>query len=187
MNKKINFLILVLLFFWILLLLYRQKELSRSLLHADRSVSELLCLENLRTRYLLTSVDSLFETNHDEGLLLLINRDENLDTWVRYLETHFPAWPLTVVRNGTLFSAGSKMCETQIPFPELLDIPVNILCYYRRGTCRYFFLYEPANPWRLGMDIKVLRKIYEKSIEMACYNDGYLPDLYIWRAIQTSN
>jgi hypothetical protein len=163
MNKKIYFLIMILLFFWILLLLYRQKEVSRSLLHADRSISEFLSLENLRACYLFTPVDSLVEINHDEGLLLLINRDENLDTWVTYLETHFPAWPLKVVANETLIPLGSKMCETRISFPEVLDIPVNILCYYRRDTCRYFFLHEPANPWRLGLDMKILRKFYEKS------------------------
>jgi hypothetical protein len=179
MNKKINFLILMLLLFWILLLLDRQKELSRSLLHADRSVSELLKLENLRARYLFTPVDSLFETNHDEGLLLLINRDEHLNTWITYLKTHFPTWPLTIVANETLLTAELEVCETQIPFPKLLDIPVNVLCYYKEDICRYFFLYEPANPWRLGLDIKVLRKFYEKSTEMACYYDGYLPDLYI--------
>ncbi|MCD6235207.1 MAG: hypothetical protein J7K63_09250 [Candidatus Marinimicrobia bacterium] len=163
MNKKMHYLILILLFLWLLLLLYRHKELTRCLLHAERSATELLSLENLRARYLITPVDSLFETGSGEGLLLMINRDENSQTIKSYLQTHFPAWPLIVVANRQSLPAGCESCDSRISFPESLDIPLNILCYYRRDTCRYFFLYEPANPWRLALDMKILRKFYEKN------------------------
>ncbi|MDD5581700.1 MAG: hypothetical protein PHS99_00595 [Candidatus Marinimicrobia bacterium] len=165
MNKRIIFLITVLLFLWVAILLHRNKELLRVNLHAERSMGDIIQSQQLWEMYGYTPIDSAFSSliHFRKGLLLLVNSDEQLPYFCAYLKECFPLSPLTVIANKKRILSENEWYTSKRNFPQDFDVSQNILCYYSTDTIRYLFVYEPANPWLLESNLKILRKFYEND------------------------
>lgn len=163
MNKCITYLIGGLLLCWIVILLYRNKELTRLNLHAERSIREIHRSKQLTAKYVFMPADSMYQTKTKKGFILFLNRNENQDFFYHYLTETFPELSLETVANQERILVDNPLYNARVPFLPDLDIPQNILCYYSKDTCRYLSLYEPANPWLFESDLEILRKYYVKD------------------------
>ncbi len=182
MNKCIAYLIGGLLLCWTVILLYRNKELTRLNLHAERSIREIHRSKQLTAKYVGMPVDSLFQTKRPKGLLLFLNQKEKQVSFYHYLKETFPGFSMETVANQERILADNPRYDARVSFSPDLDIPQNILCYYSRDTCRYLCLYEPANPWLFESDLEILRKYYVKDYEgMVASVSSPVPDGVVCR------
>ncbi len=162
-NKLVSCLVL-LLFLFVFFLIRKNNDLARLNLHAERSVQEMIQSKKLTENLLFSATDSLFQVRLKDGLIVVVNRINDIASFRKYLENTFPSFSVQIVGNRSAAIEDTAHYTVITPLPPALTIQRNILIFSVQNRIQHLFVYEPENPWLLNADLKILRKYYEEKI-----------------------